>query len=124
LPPKRFPIVTETSCNKFKILSFAIFLQEIKCLATGGKIPFKIFTAYFQKRIKSKWLDEEFLQLELDIMQQYLVTDELCNYREVALAMLLWNVKIMDEDLINEYQKSFSGNLGASGPESFQYIKD
>jgi hypothetical protein len=75
-------------------------MQEIKCLATAGKIPFKFFKSYIQKRRKSKWLHPEFLQAELDIMQQYLVTDDYCNYREVSLAMLLWNVKILDEDSI------------------------
>ena len=63
LPIKRVPIVTETCPNKFKILSFVIFMQEIKCLTTGGKIPFKQFKAYIQKRKKSKWLEDEFLQL-------------------------------------------------------------
>lgn len=43
-------------------------------------------------------------------MQQYLVTDDYCNYREVALAMLLWNIKILDEDSINEYQKNLAGS--------------
>ena len=75
LPPKKLPIVCETTPNGFKILSFAIFMQEIKCLVVGGKISFKLFKSYFQKRKKSKWLEEEFLNLELDIMQQYLVTD-------------------------------------------------
>ena len=58
-------------------------------------------------------------------MQQYLVTDDFCNYKEVALAMLLWNVKVLDEDSIAEYQKSMTGsNLGASGgSENFQYLK-
>ena len=37
-------------------------------------------------------------------MQQYLVTDDYCNFKEVALALLLWNVKILDEDAITEYQ--------------------
>ena len=56
-------------------------MQEIKCLATAGRISFKVFQAYIQKRKKSKWLADEFLSLELDIMQQYLVTEEYCNYR-------------------------------------------
>ena len=84
-------------------------------MCTGGKIPFKVFKAYFQKRKKSKWLDEEFLGLEFDIMQQYLVTDDYCNYKEVALAMLLWNSKIIDEDTIVEYQKDMAGNMENSG---------
>ena len=124
LPSKRFPIVSETNPGQFKILSFAIFMQEIKTLSTGGKIPFKIFKDYIQKRKKSKWLDEEYLKLELDIMQQYLVTDDYCSYKEVALAMLLWNTKIIDEDTIGEYQKELAGSMEGSGEESYQYIKE
>ena len=48
-------------------------------------------------------------------MQQYLVTDDYCNYKEVALAMLLWNSKIIDEDTIVEYQKDMAGNMENSG---------
>lgn len=39
-------------------------------------------------------------------MQQYLVTDDYLNLREVLLAMLLWNVKILEEDEINAYENS------------------
>lgn len=39
-------------------------------------------------------------------MQQYLVTDDYLNLREVLLAMLLWNVKILEEDEINAYETS------------------
>lgn len=63
LPPMSFPVVETTSPNQFKILSFLIFMQEIKCLAAGGKIPFKVFKPYIEKRKKSKWLSEEFLTL-------------------------------------------------------------
>jgi hypothetical protein len=44
-------------------------------------------------------------------MQQYLVTDEYCNYREVCLAILLWKTKILEEDTINEYEKLLQGKL-------------
>jgi hypothetical protein len=46
LPPATLPVVEETSPNNFKILSFLIFMQEIKCLSTGDKIPFKVFRSY------------------------------------------------------------------------------
>ena len=42
-------------------------------------------------------------------MQQYLVTDDYCNYKEVALASLLWKVKILDEDSITEYENRLTG---------------
>lgn len=56
-------------------------MQEIRCLASSGRIPFKQFTSYIEKRKKSKLLEHEFLTIELDIMQQYLVTDDYCNYK-------------------------------------------
>ena len=56
-------------------------------------------------------------------MQQYLVTDDYCNYREVALAMLLWKVKILDLDSIENYQKTIAGSMTASGPQNFQYVR-
>ncbi len=56
LPPSKFPVVAETAQNHFKILSFLIFMQEIKCLSNSGRIPFKQFKAYMEKRKKSKWL--------------------------------------------------------------------
>ena len=39
-------------------------------------------------------------------MQPYLVTDEYLNLREVLLAMLLWSIKILEEDEINAYEAS------------------
>jgi hypothetical protein len=102
LPANRLPIVASTP-SQFKLLSYGVFMQEVKCLSSNGRIPFKLFQSYLEKRRKSQLLEKEFLSVELDIMQQYLVTDDYCNYREVALGLLLWKVKILDEDEINEY---------------------
>jgi hypothetical protein len=103
LPANRLPIVTITAQNQLKILSYAIFMQELKCLSSNGRIHFKVFQSYIEKRRKSQLLEPEFLAVELDITQQYLVTDDYCNYKEMALAMLLWKFKILEEDSINEY---------------------
>ena len=48
------------------------------------------------KRKKSKLLSEELLRLDFDTMHQFLVTDDYCNFKELALAMLLINVKVCD----------------------------
>lgn len=53
-------------------------------------------------------------------MQQYLVTDDYLNLREVLLAMLLWNVKILEEDEINAYETS----LKIAKEEDQQYFKE
>jgi hypothetical protein len=55
-------------------------------------------------------------------MQQYLVTDDYCNYKEVALSMLLWNCKILDEDEISEYQKSLCDKTTNS--EGYEFLKE
>lgn len=47
LPPSRLPVLPSTPTTGLKVLSFLIFVQEIKCLSTGGRIPFKVFKAYF-----------------------------------------------------------------------------
>lgn len=38
-------------------------------------------------------------------MQQYLVTDETCNYRDLVLAMLLADVVVLEEEALATYQK-------------------
>lgn len=55
-------------------------------------------------------------------MQQYLVTDDYCNYREVALGLLLWKVKILEEDEINEYEAKLTGRK--SPPEEYASVKE
>jgi hypothetical protein len=37
--------------------------------------------------------------------------------------MLLWKVKILEEDAISEYQKLLSGSNPSDSPESYQYYK-
>ena len=56
LPISRIPIVNQTERNELKILSFMTFLEEVRCLATNGKVPFKLFQNYLEKRKKSKLL--------------------------------------------------------------------
>ena len=38
--------------------------------------------------------------------------------------MLFWNVKILEEDAISEYQKSMVGTMLASGPDNFQFVRE
>lgn len=57
-------------------------------------------------------------------MQQYLVTDDYCNYKEVALALLLWKSKILEEDAIVEYHNDLAGSQELSGSEQYQYMKE
>lgn len=123
LPANRLPIVASSpSPSHFKLLSYAVFMQEVKCLSSNGRIPFKLFQTYLDKRRKSQLLEKELLSVELDIMQQYLVTDDYCNYREVALGLLLWKVKILDEDDINEYEVKLTGRK--SPPEEYAAVKE
>lgn len=46
LPINRLPIVNHTTQNNIKILSFTIFMQELKCLSSNGRIHFKVFQTY------------------------------------------------------------------------------
>ncbi len=57
-------------------------------------------------------------------MQQYLVTEEYCNFKEVTLAMLLWKAKALDEDSIADYHKSLCGYKEANGEEPYNYFKE
>ena len=60
------------------------------------KIKFNRLKEYMNKRKKSKLLSKLYLALDYDTMQQYLVTDNEANFRDLAIAMLLWNVNVLD----------------------------
>ena len=38
-------------------------------------------------------------------MQQYLVKDGVVNFKEVAMATLLWAVKVFDDDALMRYRR-------------------
>ena len=109
LPPVRLPILPDDDLPDLPLLSFAVLVTEMRCLGNNGRIPFKVFKSYFEKRKKSKLLHPQYLRVELDIVQQYLVSDDILNFREIAFAMLLWNTKTVREDPINQYQQALTG---------------
>lgn len=45
LPANRLPVVA-SSPSHFKLLSYGVFMQEVKCLSSNGRIPFKLFQTY------------------------------------------------------------------------------
>ena len=74
------------------------------------KINFGRFKEYFNKRKKSKLLDQIYLRLDFDSIQQYLVTDNEISFKEIALAMLLWKMDVLDEETLNNYTAELSGS--------------
>ncbi len=80
-------------------------MEEIKCMAFSPnsshssetlKINFSRFQDYSNKRKKSRLLADIYLRLDFDTMQQFLVTDNEANFKEVALATLFWNISVLD----------------------------
>ena len=104
------PLRVYTQHRKLPIFSYMIFLEEVKTLISysGGsknRINFDTFKKYMDKRKKSKLLDAEILKIDYDTMQQYLVKDGVVNFRELAMATLLWDVKVFDDDALMKYRR-------------------
>lgn len=55
-------------------------------------------------------LDQIYLRLDFDSIQQYLVTDNEISFKEIALAMLLWKMDVLDEETLNNYAIELSGS--------------
>lgn len=105
LTTKALPIRLKTTRLSLPIYSFMIFLIEIKTLTNNlGKINFDILKKYFQKRKKSSLLDEIFLRVDFDTISQYLVKDGFVEFKELTLALLLWNVNVFDDDTLAKYR--------------------
>lgn len=56
------------------------------------------------KRKKSQLLHPNILKIDYDTVQQYLVKDGSLYLREVAIAVLLWDVKVFDDDQLAQYK--------------------
>lgn len=99
------PLRIETHHRKLPVYSYMVFFEEIKTLAnTEGKINFDIFKKYMDKRKKSQLLHPNILKIDYDTVQQYLVKDGSLYLREVAIAVLLWDVKVFDDDQLAQYK--------------------
>jgi hypothetical protein len=73
------------------------------------RVNFTRFRDYFVKRRKSSLLSDIYLRLDFDTMQQYLVTENEANFREVALGMLLWYTNVLDDESLNKYEIELAG---------------
>lgn len=56
------------------------------------------------KRRKSQLLDPQILRMDYDTVQQYLVKDNYLYVRELALAVILWDVNVFDDDQLSVYK--------------------
>lgn len=56
------------------------------------------------KRRKSQLLDPQILRIDYDTVQQYLVKDNYLYVRELALAVILWDVNVFDDDQLSVYK--------------------
>lgn len=82
-----------------------IFLLEIKSLAnSSGKINFEILKKYLAKRKKSNLLDKRILSVDFDTISQFLVKDNFLEFKELATAMVLWNINVFDDDALAKYK--------------------
>lgn len=50
------------------------------------------------KRKKSQLLHPSILKIDYDTVQQYLVKDNYLYLKELALAVILWDVNVFDDD--------------------------
>ena len=82
-----------------------VFLLEVKSLAnSSGKINFENLKKYLAKRKKSNLLDKRILSIDLDTMSQYLVKDNFLEFKELATAIVLWNINVFDDDALAKYK--------------------
>ena len=83
-----------------------VFLEEVKSLIVtfDGKISFETFQKYLAYRKKSGLLDKEILKIDFDTVSQYLVKDGYLYYKEIAMAVLFWDVNVFDDDALSRYR--------------------
>ena len=129
------PLRVYTQHRKLPIFSYMTFLEEVKTLVSssnGGsssnrnKINFDIFIKYMDKRKKSKLLDPEILKIDYDTMQQYLVKDNVVVFRELAMAVLLWDVNVFDDDSLLRYRRKLlkEDDLSVKSPKQEMKVKN
>ena len=56
------------------------------------------------KRKKSNLLDPRILNMDFDTISQYLVKDGLLEFKELATAIVLWNINVFDDDALAKYK--------------------
>ena len=56
------------------------------------------------KRKKSQLLHPQILKIDYDTVQQYLVKDGYMLLRELALAVILWDVNVFDDYQLSRYK--------------------
>ena len=78
------------------------------------------------KRKKSKLLDPEILKIDYDTMQQYLVKDNVVVFRELAMAVLLWDVNVFDDDSLLRYRRKLlkEDDLSVKSPKQEMKVKN
>lgn len=57
------------------------------------------------KRKKSQLLHANILKIDYDTVEQYLVKDGNLYLRELAIAVVLWDVKVFDDDQLAQYKE-------------------
>ena len=99
------PLRTKTLNRHLPVYSYMVFVLEIKTLANSyGKINFDILKRYFMKRKKSNLLDPRILSIDFDTISQYLVKDNVLEFKELATAIVLWNINVFDDDALSKYK--------------------
>lgn len=69
-----------------------------------GKINFDVFKKYMDKRKKSLLLHPRILMINYDNVEQYLVKDGFLLLKELAIAVLLWDINVFDNDQLALYK--------------------
>ncbi len=69
-----------------------------------GKINFDVFKKYMDKRKKSLLLHPRILMINYDNVEQYLVKDGFLLLKELAIAVLLWDINVFDDDQLALYK--------------------
>ena len=99
------PLRTKTLNRQLPVYSYMMFVLEIKSLSNSmGKINFDILKKYFMKRKKSNLLDSRILSMDFDTISQFLVKDNLIEFKELATAIVLWNINVFDDDALAKYK--------------------
>lgn len=58
-----------------------------------------------EKRKKSQLLHPQILKISYDTMEQFLVNEGYLNLRELALAVILWDVQVFDDEKLAKYKE-------------------
>lgn len=100
------PLRVYTHHRKLPVFSYMVFLEEVKSLITtfDAKINFDTFQKYLTYRKKSGLLDKEILKIDFDTVSQYLVKDGYLYYKQLAMAVLFWDVDVFDDDALSRYR--------------------